>query len=144
MIDAVDSGGFGVLGLYAARVPAVPEPPASPPVTESAADAGRAAPAATGIQGQGNAPLAPAEPGADGSAGRGRDFGDSSHGQARQTAVLTALAAMPDASRLAGTGASLASSASAPPTARALRAYDRAGSSVSSGGASGRMLVRRA
>ena len=38
MIDAVDSGGFGVLGLYAARAPVVPEPPASPPVTSSAAE----------------------------------------------------------------------------------------------------------
>ena len=35
MIDAVDSGGFGVLGLYAARAPVVPEPPASPPAVGS-------------------------------------------------------------------------------------------------------------
>lgn len=144
MIDAVDSGGFGVLGLYAAQAPTVPEPPASPPATRPDVEPVRAAQAAPPVQGQGSGPLPSTDPGADGSATPGRDFGDSAQGQARQTAVLAALAASPVAAQAAGAGPSVASSRVATPAARALRAYDRAGTSVPSGNSSGVMVARRA
>ena len=147
MIDAVDSGGFGVLGLYAARAPVVPEPPASPPAVGSPVDSAGAAQAATSIQGHGSGPLAAADPGADGSASQGRDFGDSAQGQARQTTVLTALVAASGAARNGAAGgsatSSATSSASAAPASRALRAYSRAGTSVASGNSSGIMVARR-
>ena len=143
MIDAVDSGGFGVLGLYAARAPVVPEPPASPPVTSSAAEPTGTTQDASSALAQGSGPLPAAEPGADGSATPGRDFGDSAQGQARQTAVLTALVATSGAARGGATVASPAASASATPATRVLRAYGRAGTSVPAGSASGIMVARR-
>ena len=147
MIDAVDSGGFGVLGLYAARAPVVPEPPDSPPVTSSAAEPTGTTQDASSALAQGSGPLPAAEPGADGSATPGRDFGDSAQGQARQTTVLTALAAASGAARNGAAGGSATSSAtpssSAAPASRALRAYSRAGTSVASGNSSGIMVARR-
>lgn len=143
MIDAVDSGGFGVLGLYAARAPVVPEPPDSPPVTSSAAEPAGTTQDAASALGQGSGPLPAAEPGADGSATPGRDFGDSAQGQARQTAVLTALVATSGAARNGAAAASLAASPQTAPATRALRAYGRAGTSVPAGSASGIMVARR-
>jgi len=148
MIDAVDSGGFGVLGLYAARAPVVPEPPASPPVSGSTVDSAGAAQAATSVQGQGSGPLAAADPGANGSASQGRDFGDSAQGQARQTTVLTALVGASGAAQSGAAGGAATSfstpSSSPAPASRALRAYSRAGTSVPSGNSSGIMVARRA
>ena len=144
MIDAVDSGGFGVLGLYAAQAPVVREPPASPPATGSVVEATGAAQAAASVQGQGSGPLAAADPGADGSGAQGRDFGDSAQGQARQTAVLTALAATSGMARSGAARSSAASSPAAAPATRALRAYGRAGKSVPAGSSSGIMVARRA
>ena len=143
MIDAVDSGGFGVLGLYAARAPVVPEPPASPPVTSYAAEPTGTTQDASSALAQGSGPLPAAEPGADGSATPGRDFGDSAQGQARQTAVLTALVATSGAARSGAAAASPAASPQATPATRALRAYGRAGTSVPAGSASGIMVARR-
>ena len=144
MIDAVDSGGFGVLGLYAARAPVAPEPPDSPPVTSSAAEPTGTTQDASSALAQGSGPLPAADPGADGSATPGRDFGDSAQGQARQTAVLTALVATSGAARNGAAAAPPAASPQATPATRVLRAYGRAGTSVPAGSASGIMVARRA
>ena len=144
MIDAVDSGGYGVLGLYAAQAPVVPEAPSAPPVTSSETGSARPAQAVQPAQAQGSGPLPAADPGADGSATAGRDFGDSGQGLARQAAVLTTLAG---ASGPAAGSAATGSPASTPTSSgRALRAYDRAGTATTAGGSArtGVMVATRA
>ncbi|MHC1791325.1 hypothetical protein [Solidesulfovibrio sp.] len=139
MIDAVDSGGYGVLGLYAAQAPVVPDPPPSPPATGPGADAAPGVAAGAAVQGSG--PLPPAQAGADGSPTPGRDFGDSGQGLARQSTVLTALAASAPAARAAATG-SQAPTATA--SGRAIRAYDRAGTATAGTAPVGVMVAKRA
>ena len=145
MIDAVDSGGYGMLGLYAAQAPAVPDPTPPPRVTSPDAEPVRASQAAPPIQGQGSGPLPGAQSGADGSATSGRDFGDSGFAQSRQTAVLTSLAGAAATASATGTGtAGGAFAGNAAASARTLRAYDRAGASTSATVASGVMFRARA
>ncbi|WP_043599810.1 hypothetical protein [Solidesulfovibrio magneticus] len=145
MIDAVDSGGYGTLGLYAAQAPAVPDPTPPPRVTSPDAEPVRASQAAPPIQGQGSGPLPGAQSGADGSATSGREFGDSGFAQSRQTAVLTSLAGA--VSTAAATGAAPpdgTAAGNAAASARTLRAYDRAGASTSATVAPGAMFTARA
>ena len=145
MIDAVDSGGYGMLGLYAAQAPAVPDPTPPPRVTSPDAEPVRASQAAPPIQGQGSGPLPGAQSGADGSATSGREFGDSGFAQSRQTAVLASLAGA--ASPASMTGAATTDGTSAgniAASSRTLRAYDRAGASTSPTVASGAMVTARA
>ena len=139
MIDAVDSGGYGMLGLYAAQAPAVPDPTPPPRVTSPDAEPVRASQAAPPIQGQGSGPLPGAQSGADGSATSGRDFGDSGFAQSRQTAVLTSLAGASSNASTPGTA-----TAGGGASARTLRAYDRAGASTSATVAPGAMFTARA
>ena len=141
MIDAVDSGGYGILGLYAAQAPAVPDPTPPPRVTSPDAEPVRASQAAPPIQGQGSGPLPGAQSGADGSATSGRDFGDSGFAQSRQTAVLASLANTASTSLTTGTGTTDGTSAV---SGRTLRAYDRAGASTSATVAPGAMFTARA
>jgi hypothetical protein len=145
MIDAVDSGGYGMLGLYAAQAPAVPDPTPPPRTVSLDAEPVRASQASLPIQGQGSGPLPGTQSGADGSATSGREFGDSGFAQSRQTAVLASLAGA--ASPVSTTGAATADGASAgnaPVSTRTLRAYDRAGASTSPTVASGAMFTARA
>ena len=145
MIDAVDSGGYGMLGLYAAQAPAVPDPTPPPQATSLDAEPVRASQASLPIQGQGSGPLPGAQSGADGSATSGRDFGDSGFAQSRQTAVLTSLAGAASSPSTTGTGTAEGTSAgNAAANSRTLRAYDRAGASTSATVASGAMFTARA
>ena len=148
MVDAVASGGYGMLGLDAAQAPAVPEPPPAPPVTSPGAEPIRAAQATPVVQGQGSGPLPGADPGADGSATSGRDFGDSGQAQSRQAAVLASLSGAASGGSVGAGGATGAGVASGnTPTgaaSRALRAYDRAGAATSSSAPTGIMLAARA
>ena len=145
MIDAVDSGGYGTLGLYAAQAPTVPDPTPPPRTTSLDAEPVRASQAAPPIQGQGSGPLPGAQSGADGSATSGRDFGDSGFAQSRQTAVLASLAGAASTASATGTGTSDGvSTGNAAASARTLRAYDRAGASTSATVASGAMFTARA
>lgn len=142
MIDAVDSGGYGMLGLYAAQSPVVPDPSPPPPATRPDAEPVRAAQAVPQIQDQGSGPLPGAEAGADGSATSGRDFSQSGDAGSRQAAVLAAMAGA------SAPGAATAGSASAKPSAgvsaRALQAYDRAGAQTQASTPSGAMFAARA
>ena len=145
MIDAVDSGGYGMLGLYAAQAPAVPDPTPPPRAVNLDAEPVRASQAAPPIQGQGSGPLPGAQSGADGSATSGRDFGDSGFAQSRQTAVLASLAGAASTASTTGTGtAGGASAGTIAANARTLRAYDRAGASTSATVPSGAMFTARA
>lgn len=143
MIDAVDSGGYGVLGLYAAQAPVVPEAPSPPPVTSPASEPARVSQAVQPILNQGSVPVTPSEPGADGSAMGGRDFGDSGQGLARQAVVLTSLVAA--SGPTAGSSTTGLQTTSTPSTGRALRAYDRAGATTAAGssGRTGVMVAAR-
>ncbi len=145
MINAVDSGGYGTLGLYAAQAPTVPDPTPPPRTVSLDAEPVRASQASLPIQGQGSGPLPGTQSGADGSATSGRDFGDSGFAQSRQTAVLASLAGA--ASPASTTGAATADGTSAgniAASSRTLRAYDRAGASTSATAAPGAMFTARA
>lgn len=128
MVDAVESGGYGVLGLYAVQAPVVPASPPQPPAT-TATDA--AAPAIVAIEpakALGSGPVAASDPGADGAATSGREFSEQGQSLARQAAVAVSLA-----------GAAASGAAEARPTGqagaglpttssgRAFRAYARTG-----------------
>jgi len=97
MVDAVQSGGYGVLGLYGAQAPVVAESPAPrPAVTATSQPAGQgvalAAPVIEAAQATGSGPVPPADGGSAGGETAGRDYAGEGQSQARQTAVAASLA----------------------------------------------------
>jgi hypothetical protein len=103
MVDAVTSGGYGMLGLYAAQAPAVPAPP-PPAAAASPADGPALAVAPVEpAQALGSGPVAEAAPGAgtgggaDGEAAFGQAFSSQGQALARQAAVAVSLAGGPPA-----------------------------------------------
>lgn len=146
MIDAVDSGGYGVLGLYAAQAPAVAEPPPAPKAAPSPDAPVVAVPAAQEAAAVGSPPVAASEAGSHGAPSEGRSYADEGQAGARQTAVTASLAAATAApTTLAGDVAEASPGrTSAASTGRALRAYARSGDSAAAERRAGAMLTASA
>ncbi|MFU2210969.1 hypothetical protein [Solidesulfovibrio sp. C21] len=133
MIDAVDSGGYGVLGLYAAQAPVVPDPPVRAASATGAA-AGQVVAAVPPVQeaaAVGSGPVSAGEASQDGAATGGRDFAGQGQALARQVAVAVSLTVSTETSP---TNAASASDQGTSGTAqtRALRAYARNGETTAS------------
>ena len=148
MLDAVDSGGYGVLGLYAAQFPVAADPPRP-------ADLVRSTPQETGAPGLpqppaaqalaagqtvGSAPVAPSGPGENGQETAGRNYAGQGEAQARQTSVAVSLSAATAASKTAF-ASSEGSGKSAVPD-RVLRAYGRSGQSLAASRPGSMLSVR--
>ncbi|UJX41941.1 hypothetical protein K9F62_04435 [Desulfovibrio sp. JY] len=138
MIDAVDSGGYGVLGLYAAQAPVVPDPPVratSATGSATGADAGQAVAAVPPVQeaaAVGSGPVSAGDASQDGASTGGRDFAGQGQTLARQAAVAVSLTASADiASPTNATSASDRGTSGTVQT-RALRAYARNGETTAS------------
>lgn len=146
MIDAVDSGGYGVLGLYTAQAPAVPEPPVRPENTVANATSGQtgqAAPVVEPAQAVGSAALDATAPSDGEGTDSGRDYASAPQAQARQTAVAASLSAAVSS----GTEAQTRAQDSAPSGAargRAARSYTRTGQTSISASRPGSMFTGRA
>lgn len=138
MVDGVQSGGYGVLGLYAAQTPPTPEPPASRTAVaaETTAQASTLSAAATPEPAHqiGSEPVAAASS-TDGSGQTlGRDYAGQGQAQARQAAVAVSLFAASQSGSASATSASSATADSGATAGRASRAYTRtaAGTSATS------------
>ncbi|EHJ48156.1 hypothetical protein DFW101_2150 [Solidesulfovibrio carbinoliphilus subsp. oakridgensis] len=138
MVDAVTSGGYGMLGLYAAQAPVVPAPP-PPAATAAPADGAALAvvpvepakalgsgPVPGGDPGAGAGAQGGADGGSDGKAASGQAFSSQGQALARQAAVAVSLAGGPPAGGGSATAARPAGqdTAEASP-GRASRAYAR-------------------
>ncbi|MHC1712657.1 MAG: hypothetical protein AB9872_10970 [Solidesulfovibrio sp.] len=135
MVDAVESGGYGVLGLYAAQVPTVPD--STPlPATTAGPDAQVSAVAPVeAAQAVGSGPVAAADPEAGSGNSGGRDYSGEGQALARQTAVAASLAedsASEEAKGQDTDEAPAADATSAPSSGRAFRAYAQAGNVIRS------------
>lgn len=129
MVDAVQSGGYGVLGLYGAQAPVVAESPAPrPAVTATSQPAGQgvalAAPVIEAAQATGSGPVPPADGGSAGGETAGRDYAGEGQSQARQTAVAASLAG---AAASAGQGEAGATGSRSSGSGQAARSYARTG-----------------
>jgi hypothetical protein len=150
MIDAVDSGGYGVLGLYAAKAPVVPDPPSAPATTASpdtATTTGAAAISVPAAHAVGNGPVAAADPGTGDGNPSGREFFGEGQTLARQAAVtVSLLGSSSEGSRTGQSGAtgSAGTTGTSPSSmGRALRAYSRSGETAGATG-TGAMVAARA
>jgi hypothetical protein len=133
MVDAVESGGYGVLGLYVAQAPIVPEPSPQPATTAAPDLPVTAAAQVEAAQAVGSGPVAAADPQAGGSGTDGRDYSGEGQAMARQTAVAASLYG-DSASESGQTGqgaetgdASATDATSTASSGRAFRAYAQAG-----------------
>ena len=135
MVDAVQSGGYGVLGLYAAQAPTVPEPATQPTAAAGGTAANPLALAAVSTaeaaQQVGSEPVPAASAGAGSGQTLGRDYFGGSQAQTRQAAVAASLYGSVQAGT--GTTTSSTSSSAATPSGRAARAYAKTGSLTASG-----------
>lgn len=132
MIDAVDSGGYGVLGLYAAQAPVVADPPPASRSTGSP-DAPIAAVAAVPeAAAVGSEPVAAADAGQEGAQTGGRRYADEGQAGARQAAVAASLATATAASGTTGGSVAASEQTPAASTGRTLRAYSRSGQGTGS------------
>jgi len=134
MVDAVQSGGYGVLGLYAAQAPTVPEPATQPTAAAGGTAANplalAAVPTAEAAQQVGSEPVPAASAGADSGQTLSRDYSGESQAQMRQATVAASLYGSVQAG---GTTTSSTSSSSATPSGRAARAYAKTGGLTASG-----------
>ncbi len=136
MLDAVDSGGYGVLGLYAAQSPVAVDPPRPADLVrstprETGAPGLPQAPAAQSLaapQTVGSAPVAPSGSGESGQETAGQNYAGQGEAQARQTSVAVSLYAATAAAETPS-ASSEGSGKSAVPD-RVLRAYGRSGQSL--------------
>ncbi len=143
MLDAVETGNYGVMGLYAAQPVAVPDPPPAPRGIEATETPAVAVPSAQAAE-VGNAPVTAAEPDQAGAETGGRRYADEGQAGARQAAVAASLSANAASPAGAGgeTGSAFAGGSPAASTGRALRAYARSGG-LSGAASSGAMLSSR-
>jgi len=130
MVDAVQSGGYGVLGLYGAQAPVVAESPApQPAVTATSQPAGQgvalAAPVIEAAQAVGSGPVPPADGGSAGGETAGRDYAGEGQAQTRQTAVAASLAGT--AARAGQQGEAGATGSRSSGSGQAARSYARTG-----------------
>lgn len=138
MVDAVQSGGYGVLGLYAAQAPVVPEtPPQSVPATTNAQPVASVPPVQPAAA-VGSGPIPAGEPTADDASTSGRDFSGQRQALAQQATVAVSLAAGETRSSDTTNGASDSAPGNTA-TGRAFRAYTRGGDGTASV-RTGRML----
>ncbi|EFL50365.1 conserved hypothetical protein [Solidesulfovibrio fructosivorans JJ]] len=134
MIDAVDSGGYGVLGLYAAQAPVVPDPPvraASAATGMNTPQAVAAVPPVQEAAAVGSEPVPAGESSRDGASTPGRDFAGQGQALARQAAVAVSVTASETGSTATTTSASGQTTSDAARN-RGLRAYARNGEATAS------------
>jgi len=132
MVDAVQSGGYGVLGLYGAQAPVVAESPApQPAVTATSQPTGQgvalAAPVIEAAQAVGSGPVPPADGGSAGGETAGRDYAGEGQAQARQTAVAASLAGAAAVAGQGEAGATTATGSRSNGNGQAARSYARTG-----------------
>ena len=138
MVDAVQSGGYGVLGLYAVQAPVVPETPSQPAPATTTTQPVASVPPVQPAAAVGSGPIPAGEPTAGDASTSGRDFSGQRQALAQQATVAVSLA---DGETRAAAG-TFGASDSAPVSAatdRALRAYARGGHATSAA-RPGRML----
>jgi|GEM_PF-6076684 len=150
MLDAVDSGGYGVLGLYAVQAPVVSDPPQPAAATradvqgasESGAAPASAAQTLSPAQAAGSPPVAPAASGDGGRETPGRDYAGQGEARSRQTAVAVSLYAAAGQSAGTASGQTAATTTFPSISGRALRAYGRSGASAGQGRPGASLSVR--
>jgi hypothetical protein len=137
MIDAVESGGYGVLGLYAAQVPTVPDPTPQPATTAGPDVQVSAVAQVEAAQAVGSGPVAAADPETGSGNSGGRDYSGEGEALARQTVVAASLAGDSASETAKGqdteTDEAPATDVTSTATSgRAFRAYAQAGNAVRS------------
>jgi hypothetical protein len=137
MVDAVESGGYGVLGLYVLQAPTVPAPSPQPATTAAPDVSVSAVAPVEAAQAVGSGPIAAADPEAGSENSGGRDYSGEGQAMARQTAVAASLAgdSVSETEKGQDTETDDAPTVDATSTAssgRAFRAYAQAGNATRS------------